>query len=94
MQPRAVLCNLTSPLLASSASGPDGPAGLEVPAGAQSPELQFILDRSEIEREIFRRLSSAVDTKFRTIERQPQWDADLELLLAVSGQLAGLPEAS
>lgn len=94
MQPRAVLCNLTSPLLASSASGPDGPAGLEVPAGAQNPELQFILDRSEIEREIFRRLSSAVDTKFRTIERQPQWDADLELLLAVSGQLAGLPEES
>jgi anion-transporting ArsA/GET3 family ATPase len=89
IQPRAVLCNMTSPLLA--ASGPGGPAPLEIPAGTDSPELQFILDRSEIERAIFRRLTSSVETKFRTVERRPQWDADLELLLAAAGHLAGLP---
>jgi hypothetical protein len=91
IQPRAVLCNMTSPLLASTASGADGPARLEIPAGGGSPELQFILDRSEIERAIFRRLRSSVETKFRTVEREPHWDADLELLLSVAGQLAGLP---
>ena len=91
IQPRVVLCNMTSPLLASTASRADGPARLEIPAGGMGPELQFILDRSEIERTIFRRLSSSVETKFRTVEREPQWDADLELLLAVAGQLDGLP---
>jgi arsenite-transporting ATPase len=94
MRPRAVLCNMASPLLASTAAGPDGPTRLEIPAGSGGPELQFIFDRSEIERAIFRRLSSAVETELRTVEREPQWDADLELLLAVATQLEGLPEGS
>lgn len=89
IEPRTVLCNMTSPLLA----GPHGPEHLKIPAGTDSPELRFILDRSEIEQTIFERLRSAVQTKFRTIEREPQWDADLELLLAVAGRLEGLPEA-
>lgn len=92
IRPRAVLCNMTSPLLAAPASGSGEPAPLEVPAAAGSPELQFILDRSEIERSLFGRLRSSVETSFRTVERESHWDADLELLLAVSRRLEGLPE--
>jgi hypothetical protein len=90
IRPRAVLCNMTSPLLASAR----GEAVPEVSVQAPSPELQFILDRSSIERSLFRRLASAVDTRLRPVERKPQWDADLELLLAVSQRLEGLPGAA
>ena len=90
--PRAILCNMTSPLLAAGAAGPDGPAQLEIPPGTSSPELQFILDRSEIEREIFSHLAASVGTKLRAVEREPQWDTDLDLLLAASRRLEGLPE--
>jgi len=90
MRPRTVLCNMTSPLLAHAKGGT---LPLHIPAGTRSSELQFILDRSEIEQSLFRYLESSIETKLRPVEREPQWNADLDLLLAVSHRLEGLPGA-
>ena len=93
MRPRAILCNMTSPLLAASGAAAAESARAMSSEGTTNPDLQFILDRSAIERSLFERLRAAVETEFRTVEREPRWETDLDLLLAVSRRLEGLPGA-
>ena len=92
MRPRAILCNMTSPLLAASGAEAAESARATPPEGTTHPDLQFILDRSAIERSLFERLRASVETEFRTVEREPRWETDLDLLLAVSRRLEGLPD--
>lgn len=91
MRPRAVLCNLTSPLIASSDTEPAEPQRWLAAEGTAPGGLQFILDRTQIERSLFRRLRASVGAEFRTVERQPHWETDLDLLLGLSRRLEGLP---
>lgn len=91
MRPRAVLCNMTSPWIASPDSEPPEPHRWLAPEETASAGLRFILDRSEIERALFQRLRASVAAEFRIVERQPHWETDLDLLLDLSRRLEGLP---
>src|SRR3990167_7496365 len=91
MRPRRVLCNLTSPLAASPASEPREARRRQAGEETVSACLQFILDRSWIERSLFRHLRASVAAELRIVERQPQWETDLDLLLDLSRRLEGLP---
>ncbi|OFV97436.1 MAG: hypothetical protein A3H28_08255 [Acidobacteria bacterium RIFCSPLOWO2_02_FULL_61_28] len=91
MRPRRVLCNMTSPLAASPDSEPPEPQHWQAREETASAGLQFILDRSGIERSLFRHLRASVATELRIVERQPQWETDLDLLLDLSRRLEGLP---
>ena len=91
MRPRAILCNMTSPLLAASGAETAESGRAMLPEEAANPDLQFILDRSAIERSLYERLRSSAETELRVIQREPVWETDLDLLLAVSQRLEGLP---
>jgi hypothetical protein len=62
-----------------------------LPEEDANPDLQFILDRSAIERSLYERLRSSAETELRVVQREPHWETDLDLLLAVSQRLEGLP---
>ncbi|OFW36161.1 MAG: hypothetical protein A3J28_01580 [Acidobacteria bacterium RIFCSPLOWO2_12_FULL_60_22] len=90
MRPRCVICNLTSPLLASPDPEFENLYRQMIPEGTDSNNLKFILDRHAIERSLFQRLRSAIGVELQTVERRPYCETDLDLLLDLSCRLETL----
>ncbi len=89
MRPSGVICNMASPLLA--APGFDfEKLRIEIEEDeAAIGDLNFILDRHDIERALFRKLHYSIGAaEFHVVRRKPSWDSDLELLLDLSHQLS------
>lgn len=91
MKPRCVICNMTSPLLACSDSELEDLGRQMAKQEQAQADLRFILDRHAGERSLFQRLRSSIQSDFHIVERQPSWETDLELLLALSRRLEKLP---
>jgi anion-transporting ArsA/GET3 family ATPase len=90
IKPSGLICNMTSPLLASPDSVFDNLQSQIVQQGGNSSDLKFILDRIAIERSLFKKLQIAVETKFHIVQRKPSWNSDLDLLLDISRDLDGI----
>ena len=90
MRPRCVICNLTSPLLASPDPEFENLYRQMIPEGTDSNHLKFILDRHAIERSLFQRLRSSIGVELQTVERRPYCETDLDLLLDLSCRLEKL----
>jgi len=84
LQPSGVICNLASPLLASSESEYEKLRSQMLEENPDAADVRFILDRHAIERELFRRLRAAVRAAPHVVERKPGWNSDLELLMDLS----------
>ncbi len=91
IEPKAVLCNMTSPLARSTQPVEELRGQLE--AEGDDAAIQFILDRNAIERSLFTKLRHAVPGALRLIERKASWTADLDLLLDIAKQMEDFPDA-
>ncbi|MBI3895858.1 MAG: hypothetical protein HY313_07980 [Acidobacteria bacterium] len=89
MRPSGLVSNMVSPLLVASDFDFDD-LRRQAAEGEASKDLQFILDRHAIERSLFQRLRSSLDTEFYAIQRKPSWSSDLGLLWDLSRQLGGM----
>ena len=89
MEPRGVVCNMASPLLSSGNGTAGSAAAVAALEKAANPQLRFILDRLAVERSLFEQLRGGVKAKPFVVERRHRMGTDLELLLELSGQLAG-----
>jgi arsenite-transporting ATPase len=93
MRPRAVVCNMTSPALAGTATKGIAAEGILLPAGADDPGLRFILDRLVVERALFERLRSEISVSATAVERRHRAGTDLDLLLELSERMGEMLES-
>ncbi|MBI3934226.1 MAG: ArsA family ATPase [Acidobacteria bacterium] len=93
MLPRAVVCNMASPLLSAANDPKKNIASYQASDNASNSSLQFILDRLAVERSLFEHLRSQVEAKPFIVERRHRFGTDLDLLLDLSGCLAGVAES-
>ena len=91
MNPRGVICNMTSPLLAAAGNGK--PPQREWGASLPGDQLRFILDRLAVERALFERLRNTVKATARIVERCHRSGSDLDLLLDLAGRMEGILES-
>jgi len=84
IRPRAVLCNMTSPL-----AGSEEPLDAIFESLHANPpaDVSFLRDRIEIERLQFRALATAVKSPLHLVRRKTSWTADLDLLFDLAGQV-------
>jgi hypothetical protein len=90
MTPRGVLCNMTSPLLASVAGGQRGDAPALSADPAADASLRFILNRLAVERALFEHLCAGVEARPIVVERCHRQGTDLDLLLELSERLSAV----
>jgi anion-transporting ArsA/GET3 family ATPase len=90
IEPKAVLCNMVSPLARSTQPVEELQAQLE--AQGDDGAIQFILDRNAIERSLFAKIRAAVPGALRLIERKAAWTTDLDLLLDIAKQMEDFPD--
>lgn len=90
IEPKAVLCNMVSPLARSTQPVEELQAQLE--AQGDDGAIQFILDRNAIERSLFGKIRAAVPGALRLIERKAAWTTDLDLLLDIAKQMEDFPD--
>ncbi len=91
IQPRRVICNLASPLLATGDSA--APHGISTLASVAAADisLQFILSRQRVEQSLFERLRSTIRADYHIVTRHAARQTDLDLLLAIAEEMEGLP---
>jgi anion-transporting ArsA/GET3 family ATPase len=89
--PRAVLCNMTSPLARSTQPVEQLRGQLE--AEGDDGAIEFILDRNAIERSLFSKLRAALPGALHLIARKASWTTDLDLLLDIANQMEDFPDA-
>jgi anion-transporting ArsA/GET3 family ATPase len=90
IEPKAVVCNMVSPLARSTQPVEELQGQLE--AQGDDGAVQFILDRNAIERSLFGKIRAAVPGVLRLIERKAAWTTDLDLLLDIAKQMEGFPD--
>jgi anion-transporting ArsA/GET3 family ATPase len=95
MEVRKVICNLSSPLLATAGEvvGADTMRQF-ARAAEENTKLKFILSRQQLESSLFENLQSRTATSFHVVRRQPARHTDLDLLLNVANEMEGLPTES
>ena len=90
MRPTGLICNMASPLLGSPDFDFENLQHQLTREGADTGDLKFILDRHAIERALYRKLRSSIETDFHIIKRKSSWNSDLDLLMDLSRQLGGV----
>lgn len=88
LQPKAILCNLASPALASWGDSPGILAENLEESEATDRDWQFIRDRLRAERTMFEQLREKTGAPLKIIERTAAWSSDVELLSRLAGQIA------
>jgi hypothetical protein len=90
IRPTALICNMTSPLLAASQSDWEETRrnfGANVKG---SGNLNFIFERLAVERALFGRLRLAGSVPLHVVPRKPASTSDVELLLELAGVLSSV----
>ena len=90
IRPAALICNMASPLLASSDADVENLLRQSIGDGQDSDDLKFIFARHSIERALFKKLRSSFDGELHIVERRSSWQTDLHLLMDLSRQLGGI----
>lgn len=90
IDPRTVICNMSSPLLSNGHWAQRRRTAPLSAAMASDSNLRFILDRLTVERTLFEHLRAEVDAKPYIVERLHRLGTDLDLILELSGKLEGV----
>jgi arsenite-transporting ATPase len=93
MRPAALVCNMASPLLATSEEKWEKLRRTFSAEVTGSPDASFILKRHAIERALFGKLRLAGGIPKHIVQRKAAWNSDVELLLDLAGQIGDLPGA-
>ena len=88
IQPKAILCNLTSPALTKREESSETLTDAMSNAASNDGDWQFIRDRLRAERTLFVQLREKTGTPLKIVERTADWESDVELLSGLAGQLA------
>ena len=87
IQPAGIICNMASPLLASSDQEFDDIYRKVTSEESGRQDLKFMLDRHVEERSLFHKLEATVTSPLHIVERAPESGSDLEMLVGISGEV-------